>query len=312
MMSLTGSLSGGGGVFASSDLHTFDSGGYRYHEFTSSGTLAVTSGGTFDVLLVGGGGGGGSSNAGGGGGGEVIIGTGLTLPSGANTITVTVGAGGAGGTNANTLGTNGSASSIVATSGLTTISARPGGVGKSRFTQVAPVTGVSNSGGGSDGEHLVDRPAGAAETGVSASSYTTENGGSYSIYGGNIGGDGSGWHSTNRAYDGGAGGAGAGFVNTGDDGDGGPGVQVTGWGSNNYYYGGGGGSSNYQKNGGAGGIGGGGGGGGGGSGGGSARTSGGSGGGAGGANTGGGGGGGYLNATGGSGGSGIVVIRYAI
>ena len=297
--------------------------GKSYHEFLSDGTLTFSSGGTFDVLLVGGGGGGGENNAGGGAGGEVVIGTGLTLSSG-GTITVTVGAGGAGATVDTALGINGGASSIAAT-GLTTITAKSGQGGEGRKATVANDDTGSNSGGAADGWEAND---GTASTGNSASSYTNENGGSYTVHGGNTGGNGSNGV-VSPGYRGGGGGAGAGgdgeSQTAAEDGDGGVGVQVTGWGSTDYYYGGGGGSSNYQIQGGDGGIGGGGGGAanaGGSSvgiGGGSARNSGANGtgvstssaGGAGGDNTGGGGGAGaFSTGNGGAGGSGIVVIRY--
>lgn len=47
--------------------------GYKYHTFTSSGTLNVTSGGKITVMMVGGGGGGGSTAAGGGGGAGAYV-----------------------------------------------------------------------------------------------------------------------------------------------------------------------------------------------------------------------------------------------
>jgi hypothetical protein len=58
----------GGGVSATGGTET-DVGGYRYHTFTSSGSLVVSTGGSVEVLLVAGGGGGGASSTGGGGGG---------------------------------------------------------------------------------------------------------------------------------------------------------------------------------------------------------------------------------------------------
>lgn len=69
-------------------------GGYKYHTFTSSGTLTVTSAGTFEVLLVGGGGGGCSDAGGGGGGGGVVLAS-KTISAG--DYTVIVGEGGLGG-----------------------------------------------------------------------------------------------------------------------------------------------------------------------------------------------------------------------
>lgn len=326
--------SGGNNTFTDTD------GVYRYHEFTSSGTLNVTSGGTFDVLLVGGGGGGGSSNAGGGGGGEVIIGTGLFL-SDANAITVTVGAGGAGASSGSS-GSNGGVSSISATD-LTSIIAKQGRGGDGRGSTLNSDTAASNGGGRGDigtSSSASYNNAQTNQTGISSYS-SSDNDGTYSIFGGNDGG--AGW---NLGFAGGGGGAGAngdgGRGPTGADtskyfSDGGPGVQVTGWGtSTDYYYGGGGGGSTWSgqstANGGDGGLGGGGGGA-------ATNTSGvstsGDGdtngrnngidgqsstssassatGGDAGANTGGGGGAGaYSLGTGGDGGSGIVVIRYQI
>ena len=339
-------------VFASSDPHTFDDGVYRYHEFTSDGTLTVTSGGTFDVLLVGGGGAGGYGHAGGGAGGEVVIGTGLTMTDNGS-ITVTVGAGGSLVSSKTAPGGNGSLSTITSSGLATPISAKVGQGGRSRNMPDSNLdrTNVSNTGGGSDGfeapKHTNSsygeagfadgntsgyfdtqgNPITQTATGtVSISSYTNENGGSYTIHGGNLGGIGSNMHSSGSAarYAGGAGGAGAGadgINRTGSlRGHGGDGVQVTGWGSTDYYYGGGGGGAYVSGGPGSGGDGGGGGaahynagGGSGGTGGRSVGGNGGGVGGSGGANTGGGGGAGkYNTVSGGSGGSGIVVIRYAI
>lgn len=313
--------------------NTFEYNGYKYHEFLSDGTLTITGSGTFDVLLVGGGGAGGRSNAGGGGGGEVIIGTGLSV-SDVATINVTVGAGGAGSTTSQHAGLSGTLSSISASGLLTTIEAKPGAGGSGR-NQTATNTSTSNGGGGPDGKGSIQ--SAAAQTGHSVSSYSNENSGSYTIYGGNTGGNGVG---TN--FNGGGGGAGAngdgGTVNGTYFSDGGPGIQVTGWGATDYYYGGGGGGSTWSgqtvANAGDGGLGGGGGGGASNTGSTHVSTSGdgdtngrnngidGQGstdsnssatGGDAGDNTGGGGGGGaYESGQAGAGGSGIVVIRYTV
>lgn len=82
-----------------------DSGTFRYHTFTHTGTVGtsttdalVVTGGTLtnvEVLLVGGGGGGGRNRAGGGGAGGITLLTNQTIPSGSTTVTV--GGGGAGG-----------------------------------------------------------------------------------------------------------------------------------------------------------------------------------------------------------------------
>ncbi len=84
--------------------------GYKYHTFTSSGTLAISGGSlTCDVLVVGGGGGG--SNAGGGGGG-VLHQTNQSISQGTYAVTV------AGQVNASTDNTSSSIASLfVATGG---------------------------------------------------------------------------------------------------------------------------------------------------------------------------------------------------
>jgi hypothetical protein len=74
---------------------------YNYTTFTSTGTLTVTKGGLFDILLFGGGGGGGPGRnaatirggSGGGGSGKVLTKVYITTDQ-----TVTIGSGGAGGT----------------------------------------------------------------------------------------------------------------------------------------------------------------------------------------------------------------------
>jgi hypothetical protein len=78
---------------------TYSDGGFNWRriDFTSTSTLVVSTGGLFDVMIMGGGGGGGGSTGGGeggggGGAGLLQIST-LVIPAG--TYTVTVGAGGA-------------------------------------------------------------------------------------------------------------------------------------------------------------------------------------------------------------------------
>ena len=73
----------------------YTSGGYKYHKFTSSGTLTVSSGGALEALVIAGGGGGGYDIGGGGGAGGLLYSS-LVVTTGS--ISVTVGAGGAGGT----------------------------------------------------------------------------------------------------------------------------------------------------------------------------------------------------------------------
>lgn len=90
-----------------------DSGGFRIHTFTSSGTLTMVRPGEVEYLVVGGGGGGGrraSDHRGGGGGaGRFITATGLNITA---SQTITIGGGGAGGTSSGTSGSDGVASSI--------------------------------------------------------------------------------------------------------------------------------------------------------------------------------------------------------
>lgn len=76
------------------------SGGYKYHTFTTSGTLTVTQPGRVEYLVIAGGGGAGSTTDCGGGAGGLLSGE-VFLDS--NT-TVTVGAGGSGGFNSNGAG----------------------------------------------------------------------------------------------------------------------------------------------------------------------------------------------------------------
>lgn len=84
-----------------------DDGGYRYHTFTSSGTITVDTPGAAEVLVIGGGAGGGSDCGAGGGGGGVRLAT-VNLES---NEAVTVGDGGAGGSSG-AVGSNGEDSSV--------------------------------------------------------------------------------------------------------------------------------------------------------------------------------------------------------
>ena len=86
------------GFAATGGNSTFDSGGYRYHVFTSSGTLSVTrSFAPVNILCVGGGGGGGCwVAAGGGAGGVVDISNWTGFSSATGNYGITIGAGGAG------------------------------------------------------------------------------------------------------------------------------------------------------------------------------------------------------------------------
>jgi len=264
---------------------TYDTGGYRYHKFTSSVSgasgFAVTSAGaspfnTVDYLIVAGGGAGGHRHAGGGGAGGLIQSN--AIPT-VQQYAVVVGAGGAKFTNADQsgrIGRNGDASSILG------ITATGGGGGGDNGP--AGTSGGSGGGGGESGS-----PAGSG-TGGQGNPGGSGNGG----YGGGGGGGGKGATGT-AGSSGGQGGAGGDYTTF---------ASATSSGVSNYYAGGGGGGG-YACGGraAAGGAGGGG------IGGGDDRSgtdatafSG-----------GGGGGGGQTNGPiAGSGGSGIVIVRYPI
>jgi len=106
------------GMVVSGGNQTYDQGGYRYHKFTSNGTLTVDASDTgvadeyvnIECLLVSGGGGAGctysnssAASSGGGGGGGIFE---VTKKGTTGSFAVTVGAGGVG------LGKNGGASTI--------------------------------------------------------------------------------------------------------------------------------------------------------------------------------------------------------
>ena len=77
--------SNGSGTGVATGGTVVTTGGYKYHKFTSSGTLVVTTPGLFEIICIGGGGGGGSFyGAGGGGAGGYVYKTGVYLASGNN------------------------------------------------------------------------------------------------------------------------------------------------------------------------------------------------------------------------------------
>ena len=256
------------------------SGGYHYHTFTSSGTLAVSGSLSLDILLVaGGGGGGGRYNSGGGGAGGMLEYTSQTATT-AN-YTVTVGAGGAGGAEA-TAGTDGGDSSI---SGLSLTTALGGGGGGSWNNSVQQQGRDGGSGGGASGyatssSDKGDGTSGQGNDGGYGNSYGAGGGGGKSAVGG-----------TNSAgsQQGGAGGAGKAWLDGTTYAGGGGGSSYTG---GSVASGGAGGGGNGGRNGGGG----------------NEATNGTNG-------LGGGGGGatGYLvNTAGANGGSGVVIVRYAV
>lgn len=254
----------------------YDTYGYVYHKFTSTGTFTPSSSiASLEALIVAGGGGGGMIYGGGGGAGGVVY---QSLANVSTTRTVTVGGGGSyesGGVYASVNSTNGGDSSVT---GFTTA------VGGGRATYWNnTATGDGQSGGSGGGGSNPQGTGGAATAGQ-----------------GFVGG----------VYRGvGGGGGGAYGMSTGVNGGTGT-PYFTDWatltnsGSNGYYAGGGGGGVGTGGTAGTGGAGGGASGGAG-TGSGSNGTS----------NTGGGGGGGGYNTGGsygvsGSGGSGIVILRY--
>lgn len=260
-----------------------ESGGYRYHAFTSSGTFQVLAGTkTVEALIVAGGGGGGSTGgiqAGGGGGAGGYQATTKAVNVG-ETYSVIIGSGGSLGTSGTSWdGTDGTSSSVF---GITSIGGGGGGGQQDRSGRSGGSGGGRSSGGGT----------GSGGSGTSGQGYA----------GGGVGSQGS-------PYVGGGGG-GAGrkgydITDATDTPEGGVGLQ---W-SNGVYYAGGGGCGErdvaygpgYGGNGGGG------------NGGrrsppGTAAISGT-------ANTGGGGGGGCGDSSGANaanGGSGIVIIRYPL
>ena len=265
-----------------------DTGGYRIHTFTGSGTFTVTSGGSIEVLVVAGGGGGGAWVGGGGGAGGLVYSGNLAVTPGA--YSVVVGAGGIGSINPGSYTgmPNGSRGGNSSFPGLTT--AIGGGMGASHTQNATHDWVDGGSGGGNSGpSHAV--------TGLGTSGQ------------GNNGGIG---YNTNPWATGGGGGAGAAgsnYVDANTAGNGGAGIyypQFTHAGYPAGWFSGGGGGGKHDAGGSAG--------------------TGGNGGGGNGlvastakagngvANTGGGGGGNGRNggerSEGGDGGSGIVIIRY--
>ena len=270
------------------------SGGYRYHEFTSSGDFVVSNEITgVDYIVVAAGGGGGGWGGGGGAGG-LINQTSQTLS--AATYPIVLGAGGYGtGVAAGYQGTyqGGSDGGDTTFNSLTAI----GGGGGGYFSANPGRAGGSGGGGGGSNGTLNDTAGGSGTAGQgNAGGY---GGGVSANYGGGGGGGGAGAAGSNATGYGATGGAGgAGLAPTG----------FSSFGDSGYFAGGAGGHTDRQAGAGvsAGGVGGGG------NGGGyvpntNAEN--------GDANTGGGGGGSYgasSNGKCGHGGSGTVIIRYAL
>ena len=219
-----------------------ESGGYKYHTFTNSGTLTVNTGTTdAEILVVGGGGGGGSNNnagsdgGGGGGAGGVVLAPSVPLSPG--TYNITVGSGGAGGqrrttennspncrtknpTYAGDSGDNGGNSIFGASSpDVIKITALGGGGGGS-----GPNAGNQDCGGSGGGAGSGGSPFTPGANGTQPSANGSFNSGSLSQYG-NKGGDSPASPDYRGAGGGGAGGAGSNGSSSGP-GQGGPGWQA--------------------------------------------------------------------------------------
>lgn len=119
-------------------------GSYRYHFFTSNGSLVVPSSTNLEIVSCGGGGGGGARIGGGAGGAELDILTAVNNATG--TYTVTVGNAGAGSTTDNVRGSQGGTSSF-ALGGTTYVSSLGGGGGGSGSSSET-TGGTGGSGGG--------------------------------------------------------------------------------------------------------------------------------------------------------------------
>jgi cellulose synthase/poly-beta-1,6-N-acetylglucosamine synthase-like glycosyltransferase len=262
---------------------TSESGGYKFHTFTSSGTFQVTAGsGNVEVLVVGGGGAGatgGTAGRGGGGAGGLVYDAAYSVT--VNSYTVTVGGGGATGTSSTTSGSGGN-------SVFDTLTALGGGGAGPHAT-----AGTAGGSGGGGSGYSGELGGAGNQPGSASGGYGNAGGASY-----NNGG-------VAPGRQGGGGGAGAAGQDgqSGSGGNGGVGLEYSQFasvgGSPAGWFSGGGGGGAGTDDGGAG-SGGQGGGGAGGSGVvGTAGT----------ANTGGGGGG--STTTGGAGGSGIVIVRYS-
>lgn len=140
--------------------------GYRYHRFTTNGTLTVIHGGEVEYLVVGGGGAGGGGIGGGGGGGEVATGT-ITIST-AQSITIGAGGAPAGGWND---GGNGGASSL---GSLVTAAGGAGGGGRARPGKAGASGG---GGGGASGAGGAGSVGGNGGNGISAGNYGGGGGG---------------------------------------------------------------------------------------------------------------------------------------
>ena len=185
-----------------------DTGGYRYHAFTSSGTFSVFTGFTpsIEIFMMGAGGGGGSWVPGGGGaGGCVNIDSPASFATSAQNYTVTIGGGGSGAINPGSMNPpyggqsiTGGDTSLRDAAGNYLLTAIGGGRGGNYDANGNPAFGYGQNGGCGGGKGRSNMLNGS---GVQTTATTTPTGNAVSgdsrTYGiGNSGGSGS----TNEPY----------------------------------------------------------------------------------------------------------------
>ena len=175
--------------------------GYKYHFFTSSGSLVVSDGpGNIDYIVIGGGGAGGSFRGGGGGAGGVNSNW-PGFPGSNADVAYTVSPG----TYPVTVGTGGNPTSTVGNQGNDSVFNDP------NVNSGVTITGTGGGGGGgrssNDGNHIPGTPGGSGGGGSdNTSSSGTAAGGAADDNPGEVGNEGG---TATKAY-GGAGGGGAG------------------------------------------------------------------------------------------------------
>lgn len=130
--------------------------GYKYHTFTSPGTLTVSGTGTIEVLVVAGGGGG--SQGGGGGAGGLVYNP--TMPISTGSYPISIGNGGSQGFPSGSLGEDSTFNGITA----------KGGGGGNAYLQPAPTNPLSpgGSGGGGSSANQSTNPTDPGKVGGSA------------------------------------------------------------------------------------------------------------------------------------------------
>lgn len=176
--------------FSASGGTEVNSGGYKYHIFTSAGALEVAGNASAEVLIVAGGGsGGGIYYAGGGGAGGVIHGSSVALTTGSYSISI-----GSGGTSP----TTGSEKNDGADTTFETVTAIGGGSGGSYNS-----TGFGNAGGSSGGNSGYKGTSPTAKTPQPVpgeyTAYGNNGGTGYPYGGGGGGGAGGGGASANSS-----------------------------------------------------------------------------------------------------------------